>query len=148
MNQCEQLTYALNIRGFMVVICGESEAEIQVLCERVVDATDLVKVSCLGIERKDELWKKIGCQVGMSSMVMQNTLIKQSVIEYFIKNHLILLVKDYYQIEKDLQLFFAHQFKDVIRKGMKVVLMSNQNSCNEILCKNPDLQGRITYINV
>lgn len=29
MNQCEQLTYALNIRGFMIVICGESEDEIQ-----------------------------------------------------------------------------------------------------------------------
>lgn len=47
-----------------------------------------------------------------------------------------------------MQMYMAQQFKDAIRRGFKVIIASLLHRSDDAIRTNPDLQGRISIIDL
>ena len=75
-------------------------------------------------------------------------LTKESVIAYYKQHDLVLLIDDFHYAEIGMQMYIAQQLKDAIRKGFKVIIASLPHRSDDAIRTNPDLQGRISIIDI
>lgn len=107
------------------------------------------------------MWTQIGMKAGMphegttkagnkKQDYMEETyyLTKESVLSYFIEQDLVLLMDDFHYASPKMQTFMAQQFKDGIRKGLRVIIASLPHRVDDTIRTNPDLQGRISIIDL
>lgn len=157
----ERLQQALSVNGYMTFISGPSKIGKTVLCEKVIGLNSLVEVSGSDFTDKAGLWEEIGTKAGMpsggkattgtaanSTMTESYVITKENVIEYYKKNGLVLLVDDFHYAKPEMQMYMAQQFKDAIRKGLKIVVASLPHRSDDAIRMNPDLQGRISIIDI
>ena len=157
----ERLRQALTINGYLTVISGPSKIGKTVLCEKVIGLDSLVEVSGADFENKSDFWGDIAEKSGMpvksnlssssipnEVMTEQYVVNKDSVINYFVSNNLVLLLDDFHYASDEMQTYTAQQFKDAIRKGLKAVIASLPHRSEDSIITNPDLQGRISMINI
>ena len=157
----ERLKQALSMNGYLTSISGPSKIGKTVLCEKVIGLEHLVEVS--GSDFKDEknLWFQLGIKAGMPSEGEFTTdgntgnaasetyvLTKDNVMEYYKQHDFVLLLDDFHYAEKKMQIYMAQQFKDAIRKGFKVIVASLPHRSDDAIRTNPDLQGRISIIDI
>ncbi len=157
----ERLKQALSMNGYLTSISGPSKIGKTVLCEKVVGLDRLIEVSGSDFNEKDQMWVKIGTKAGMplggetvSGNISDNAmresyiLTKESVIDYYKGHDLVLLLDDFHYADEQMQRFMAQQFKDAIRKGFKVIIASLPHRSDDAIRTNPDLQGRISMIDI
>lgn len=160
----ERLEQALSVNGYMTFISGPSKIGKTVLCEKVIGLNNLIEVSGADFSQERNMWAEIGAKAGMpieatniSRDVCENSMsesggsyviTKESVINYFKENNYVLLVDDFHYAKDSTQMFIAQQFKDAIRKGFKVIVASLPHRSDDAIRTNPDLQGRISIIDI
>lgn len=155
------LKQALNMSGYLTSISGQSKIGKTVLCEKVVGLDYLIEVSGSDFTKKDDLWTKIGTKAGMpvgveiinsgdvgAAMKESYMITKESVIEYYKTREFVLLLDDFHYVDNTMQIFMAQQFKDAIRKGFKVIIVSLPHRSDDAIRTNADLQGRINIIDI
>lgn len=156
----ERLQQALSVTGYLTLISGPSKIGKTVLCEKVIGLEHLVEMSGSDFLNEEDFWKLIGAKAGIpiggkfqseragSSMSEEYLLTKETVIEHFRKNELVLLLDDFHYAKPEIQMYMAQQFKDAIRKGFKTVIATLPYRCDDAIRTNPDLQGRISLIDM
>lgn len=157
----ERLKQALSVSGYLTLISGPSKIGKTVLCEKVVGLDHIVEVSGSDLLEQSVLWTQIGMKAGMpwsgitkpgiqTKEYMEETflLTKESVLTYFKERDLILLIDDFHYASHEMQVFMAQQFKDAIRKGLRIVIASLPHRVDDTIRTNPDLQGRISIIDM
>ncbi|MBQ4524232.1 MAG: ATP-binding protein [Lachnospiraceae bacterium] len=157
----ERLRQALNMNGYLTSISGPSKIGKTVLCEKVIGLDKLVEVSGSDFSEKEKLWVEIGSKAGMplaglfTSNHSENTTIaeeylitRENVIDYYKENEYVLLLDDFHYADLSMQTYMAQQFKDAIRKGLKVIISSLPHRSDDAIRTNPDLQGRISIIDI
>ena len=157
----ERLKQALNVSGFLTLISGPSKTGKTVLCEKVIGPESLVEISGSDMLSPSELWPQIGMKAGMPYEGTAKTgrqthddmeeiyfLTKENVLSYFNEHALVLFVDDFHDASKEMQVFMAQQFKDAIRKGLRLIIASLPHQAADIIRANPDLQGRISMIDL
>lgn len=157
----ERLRQALSMDGYLTSISGPSKIGKTVLCEKVIGFDRLVEVS--GSDFKDEksLWFQIGTKAGMPSggeftrgkdandLVSETyTITKENVLDYYKEHGLVLLLDDFHYADSNMQMYMAQQFKDAIRRGFKIIIASLPHRSDDAIRTNPDLQGRISIIDI
>lgn len=157
----DRLKQALNMSGYLTSISGQSKIGKTVLCEKVVGLDHLIEVSGSDFTEKDDLWAKIGTKAGMpsggeitnngnvgGSMKESYMITKENVIEYYKSHEFVLLLDDFHYADNVMQVYMAQQFKDAIRKGFKVIIVSLPHRSDDAIRTNADLQGRINIIDI
>lgn len=157
----ERLRQALSVGGYLTLISGPSKIGKTVLCEKVIGLDNLVEISGSDILDRASFWTQIGMKAGMpfegtaksgnlAKEYMEKTfhLTKESVLSYFENHDLVLMMDDFHYASKEMKIFMAQQFKDVIRKGMRIIIASLPHRVDETIRTNPDLQGRISIIDM
>ena len=157
----ERLKQALSVNGYLTLISGPSKIGKTVLCEKVIGLEHLVEISGSDMLEPSELWTQIGMKAGMPHDGIAKTgnpmrdymeetfyLTKESVLSYFKEHNLVLLMDDYHYASKEMQIFMAQQFKDAIRKGLRIIIVSLPHRVDDTVRTNPDLQGRISIIDI
>lgn len=157
----ERLEQALSVSGYLTLISGPSKIGKTVLCEKVVGLEHLVEISGSDILNRSGLWTQIGMKAGMphegttkagdhTQDYIEETfyLTKESVLSYFKEKELVLLMDDFHYASEEMQTFMAQQFKDAIRKGLKIIIASLPYQTDDTVRTNPDLQGRISIIDM
>ena len=157
----ERLRQALNVSGYLTLISGPSKIGKTVLCERVIGLDHLVEISGSDMLSPASLWTQIGSKAGMpisgttkpgntTGEFMEETyfLTKESVLEYYKLHDLVLMIDDFHYASGQMQIFMAQQFKDAIRKGLRIVIASLPHRVDDTIRTNPDLQGRISIIDM
>lgn len=157
----ERLKQALNVSGYLTLISGPSKIGKTVLCEKVLGLDHLVEVSGSDMLEPSGLWTQIGMKAGMPHEgttksgnqrrdFMEETyyLTKESVLNYFKEQDLVLLMDDFHYASEEMQIFMAQQFKDAIRKGLRIIIASLPHRVDDTIRTNPDLQGRISIIDM
>jgi len=156
----ERLEQALNMSGYVTLISGPSKIGKTVLCERVVGIDNLVEVLGSDFLNKENVWKTIGAKAGMPLSGMVTTgntdnsiseeyiVTRENVIAYYQEHELVLLIDDFHYASEEIQRFLSQQLKDAIRKGLKVIISSLPHRCDDAIRTNPDLQGRISIIDI
>ncbi|WP_026505873.1 ATP-binding protein [Butyrivibrio sp. NC3005] len=156
----ERLEQALNMFGYITLITGPSKIGKTVLCERVVGIDNLVEVLGSDFLNKENVWKTIGAKAGMPLSGMVTTgntdnsiseeyiVTRENVIAYYQEHELVLLIDDFHYASEEIQRFLSQQLKDAIRKGLKVIISSLPHRCDDAIRTNPDLQGRISIIDI
>ena len=69
---------------------------------------------------------------------------KDNVLDYYRKHGFVLLLDDFHYADLKMQMYMARQFKDAVRKGFKVIIVSLPHRSDDAIRTNPDLQGRIS----
>ena len=157
----ERLKQALSVSGYLTLISGPSKIGKTVLCEKVVGLDHLVEISGSDMLDQAAMWTQIGMKAGMphSGITKPGTvtkdymdetfyLTKESVLTYFKEHDLVLLMDDFHYASLNMQVFMAQQFKDAIRKGLRIVIASLPHRVDDTIRTNPDLQGRISIIDI
>lgn len=157
----ERLKQALSMNGYLTSISGPSKIGKTVLCEKVIGLEHLVEVSGSDFADEQSLWFQIGTKAGMPSggefvkdgktdnfMSETYVITKDSVLDYYKEKDLVLLLDDFHYAPLNMQMYMAHQFKDAIRKGFKVIVASLPHRSDDAIRMNPDLQGRISIIDI
>ena len=157
----ERLKQALNVSGYLTLISGPSKIGKTVLCEKVIGLDHLVEISGSDMLGPSEVWTQIGMKAGMPREgttksgnqrrdYMEETyyLTKESVLNYFKDHDLVLLMDDFHYASEEMQIFMAQQFKDAIRKGLRIIIASLPHRVDDTIRTNPDLQGRISIIDM
>ena len=73
---------------------------------------------------------------------------KDNVLDYYRKHGFVLLLDDFHYADLKMQMYMARQFKDAVRKGFKVIIVSLPHRSDDAIRTNPDLQGRISIIDI
>lgn len=73
---------------------------------------------------------------------------KDQVLEQFTSRDLVLVLDDFHYIDRKRQLEIAYQLKDAIRKELKTVVTSLPHRADDAIRQNPDLNGRMSFINI
>ena len=157
----ERLKQALSMDGYLTSISGPSKIGKTVLCEKVIGFDYLVEVSGSDFHDEKNLWFQIGTKAGMPSggeftkgretgnLVSETYVItKDNVIDYYREHGFVLLLDDFHYADFKMQMYMARQFKDAIRKGFKVIIASLPHRSDDAVRTNPDLQGRISIIDI
>ncbi len=157
----ERLKQALSVSGYLTLISGPSKIGKTVLCEKVIGLDRLVEISGSDMLEQTAMWNQIGMKAGMplegttkagnrTHDYMEETyfLTKESVLSYFKEHDLVLLMDDFHYASLEMQIFMAQQFKDAIRKGLRIVIASLPHRVDDTIRTNPDLQGRISIIDM
>lgn len=162
----ERLQQSLAIDGYLTYIVGPSKIGKTVLCEKVIGTSNMVCMSGNDFSKEKDFWSGIGKKVGISmeaavseenaafseseqkSMtVTKNYFItKDKVIDYFKKNDKVLVLDDFHYAPAEIQYDIACQLKEVIRMGFKAVVVSLPYRSDDAIRLNPDLTGRILFI--
>ncbi|WP_031556062.1 hypothetical protein [Oribacterium sp. FC2011] len=157
----ERLEQAINTTGYLTLISGPSKIGKTVLCERVIGLDNLVEVLGSDFLNRENVWTTIGAKAGMplsglittgdaekGTISEEYTVTRDNVISFYEEHGLILLIDDFHYAEKEVQVFLAQQLKDAIRKGLRVIISSLPHRCDDAIRNNPDLQGRISIIDI
>lgn len=157
----ERLKQALSMNGYLTSISGPSKIGKTVLCEKVIGTDRLVEVSGSDFTDERHLWFQIGTKAGMpsggefvrdgdsgSSVSETYVITKDNVLDYYREHDLVLLLDDFHYADLRMQMYMAQQFKDAIRKGFKVIIASLPHRSDDAIRTNPDLQGRISIIDI
>lgn len=157
----ERLKQALSVSGYLTLISGPSKIGKTILCEKVIGLPNIVEISGSDVLSKESLWTQIGMKAGMPCSGTTKTtercndymeemylLTKESVLAYFKEKNLVLFMDDFHYATNEIQTFIARQFKDAIRKGLRVVIASLPHRVDDTIRLNPDLQGRISIIDM
>lgn len=157
----ERLEQALSVSGYLTLISGPSKIGKTVLCEKVIGLDHIVEISGSDMLEQQTMWAQVGMKAGMPHAgttkagdqrkdYIEETfyLTKESVLSYFKERGLVLLVDDFHYASYEMQVFMAQQFKDAIRKGLRIVIASLPHRVDDTIRTNPDLQGRISIIDI
>ncbi len=157
----ERLEQAINTAGYLTLISGPSKIGKTVLCERVVGIDNLVEVLGSDFLNRENVWTTIGVKAGMplsglittgdtekGTIAEEYTVTRDNVISFYEEHGLVLLIDDFHYAEKEVQVFLAQQLKDAIRKGLRVIISALPHRCDDAIRNNPDLQGRISIIDI
>ena len=157
----QRLEQALSVSGYLTLISGPSKIGKTVLCEKVIGLDNIVEISGSDMLDQSAMWTQIGMKAGMPytgttkngrqiNEYIEETfyLTKESVLDYFREHDLVLLMDDFHYASIDMQIFMAQQFKDAIRKGLRIVIASLPHRVDDTIRTNPDLQGRISIIDM
>lgn len=157
----ERLKQALSMDGYLTSISGPSKIGKTVLCEKVIGLDRLVEVSGSDFNDEKDLWFHIGTKAGMpsggeftrirdgSDSVSETYIItKDNVLDYYKEHGLVLLLDDFHYAGAKMQMYMAQQFKDAIRRGFKIIIASLPHRSDDAIRTNPDLQGRISIIDI
>ena len=157
----ERLKQALSVSGYLTLISGPSKIGKTVLCEKVIGLDHLVEISGSDLLEPAALWNEIGMKAGMPKEgttktgnhtrdYMEETyyLTKESVLAYYKEKDLVLLMDDFHYASEEMQTFMAQQFKDAIRKGLRIIIATLPHRVDDTIRTNPDLQGRISIIDM
>lgn len=157
----ERLKQALSMDGYLTSISGPSKIGKTVLCEKVIGFEHLVEVTGSDFNDEKSLWFQIGTKAGMpsggeftrgggSNDIISETYVitKDNVLDYYKEHGLVLLLDDFHYACPAMQMYMAQQFKDAIRRGFKVIIASLPHRSDDAIRTNPDLQGRISIIDI
>ncbi|MBP3887311.1 MAG: ATP-binding protein [Cellulosilyticum sp.] len=162
----QRLNMALGLDGFLVCITGPSKTGKTVLCEKVIGLDNIVSLNGNDFEKSGDFWGAIALKAGiplsgtqgttntvnlpaesiMQSATQNYVVNKDAVVKYFVDNEKVLVLDDFHYASDDMQYEAACQLKDVIRRNFKAVVISLPHRSDDPLRQNPDLNGRIQFI--
>ncbi len=168
-----RLKQALNTSGYLTSIIGPSKTGKTVLCEKVIGIDNIVSLTGSDFKNSNNFWEVIAKKVGLSlegeyiktqSLTEQTTVDnvktknvstrekyisnKDTIIEYFKNESLVLVLDDFHYAPEELQFDIAYQLKDAIRKEFKAIVISLPHRADDAIRKNADLSGRLNLINI
>ncbi|MFC5407636.1 ATP-binding protein [Cohnella soli] len=73
---------------------------------------------------------------------------KSSMIDYMIQNQNVLVIDDFHYVTPEIQKYIARVLKSEIFRGLKAVVVSLPHRSDDAIRLNPDLIGRVRYINI
>lgn len=164
----ERLQQSLTIDGFLTYIVGGSKTGKTVLCEKVIGKSAMISMSGNDFSKDVDFWGCISRKIGLSAQigiekrkssvvleeqvsthVSENYFVnKDRVIQYFIEEHKVLVLDDFHYASEEMQYDIACQLKEVIRLGLKAVIISLPHRSDDAIQKNPDLTGRLSVIEI
>lgn len=162
----QRLNMALTLEGFLVCITGPSKTGKTVLCEKVIGLDNIVSLNGNDFEKSGNFWAAIAIKAGIPisgtqgatntvdmhpESVMHTTtqnyvVNKDVVVRYFVDNNKVLVLDDFHYASDAMQYEAACQLKDVIRRNFKAVVISLPHRSDDPLRQNPDLNGRVQFI--
>ncbi|MCY0874667.1 MAG: ATP-binding protein [Firmicutes bacterium] len=73
---------------------------------------------------------------------------KDLVINKFLSQDLVLVLDDFHYVPTEMRMQIAYQLKDAIRQELKAVIVSLPHRADDAIRENPDLNGRMSFINI
>lgn len=73
---------------------------------------------------------------------------KNHMIDFMIRNQKVVVIDDFHYIPSDIQKYLARVLKSEIFHGLKAVVVSLPHRSDDAIRLNPDLIGRVRYINI
>lgn len=140
----DELRQALKISGCLISIVGPSKSGKTLLCEKVVKDDKLIELSGIDFDEDNNLWNVILRKLDIT----QEQWNKDTIIDYFRENNLVLLLDDFHYVSKEVQLNIAKQIKYALNKDLKVIVISLPLLTDDAIRKNVDLVGRLIFINI
>lgn len=140
-----RLAQALQYPGLLIVLTGPAKTGKKTLCEKVIGREHIIKMSGSDFKEDTDLWELLAKKAGVP---VQGIFCKDTVIDYYKKNDLVLLIDDFHYAPDPVKLVLAQQLKDAIRKEFKAVVVSLPHRQDEAIRQNADLSGRLTLINL
>ncbi|USG65747.1 ATP-binding protein [Brevibacillus ruminantium] len=70
------------------------------------------------------------------------------IIDYLIRNEKVLVIDDFHYINSEVQKYISRILKSQIFYGLKAVVVSLPHRADDAIRLNPDLSGRVRYINI
>ena len=164
----ERLLQSLSIDGYLTYIVGPSKIGKTVLCESVIGQRNMVSMSGNDFAKETDFWFGIGKKVGISmtaevseenaafsksenksTTVTKNYFAaKDKVIDYFRESEKVFVLDDFHYAPPEMQYTIACQLKEAIRLGFKAVIISLPYRSDDAIRLNPDLNGRISVIEI
>lgn len=168
-----RLKQALNTPGYLTSIIGPSKTGKTVLCEKVIGLDNMISLTGSDFKNSTNFWEVIATKLGLAvegeyskvntskeSINEENMRIKSiasrdrylankdTIIDYFKNNNLVLVLDDFHYASEELQFDIAYQLKDAIRKELKAIVISLPHRADDAIRKNADLSGRLNLINI
>lgn len=168
-----RLKQALNTPGYLTSIIGPSKTGKTVLCEKVIGIDNMVSLTGSDFKNSIDFWEVVSRKVGLavegeysrtniSKEIINNENTqtrstssrdrymssKDTIIDHFKDNELVLVLDDFHYASEELQFDIAYQLKDAIRKELKAVVISLPHRADDAIRKNADLSGRLSLINI
>ena len=161
-----RLKMALSLDGFLTCITGPSKTGKTVLCEKVIGLDNIISLNGNDFDKTGDFWGAIALKAGIpmsgtiahANTVQTNTeshmqantqnyiANKDKVVDYFVTNRKVLILDDFHYASDEMQYEAACQLKDAIRRDFKAVVISLPHRSDDPLRQNPDLIGRIQFI--
>lgn len=168
-----RLKQALSTPGYLTSIIGPSKTGKTVLCEKVIGIDNIVSLTGSDFKSSIDFWEVVARKIGLavegeysrvntSREIINNENTqtrstssrdryissKDTIIDYFKDNGLVLVLDDFHYATEELQFDIAYQLKDAIRKELKAIVISLPHRADDAIRKNADLSGRLSLINI
>ena len=161
-----RLSQAIKVSGFLTSLVGPSKMGKTILCEKVIGFENIVEISGADFEEDTDFWKLVAAKAGLayegqfsSEKTITDTsdkylkretysLTKDKIIEFYIKENLVLVIDDFHYAPESKRMQIAQQLKDAIRRGFKAIVVSLPHRADEAIRQNADLSGRLSLINM
>lgn len=161
-----RLSQAIKVSGFLTSLVGPSKMGKTILCEKVIGFDKIVEISGADFNGNVDFWKLVATKAGLAYKGQFSTehmitdtqdtygkkeeysLTKDKIIDYYIKENLILVIDDFHYAPEEKRMLVAQQLKDAIRRGFKSIVVSLPHRADEAIRQNADLSGRLSLINI
>ena len=139
------IEFSLGISGTLLIISSNNSDEEKVkLINKLKDnKKDSCVISAKKFNNTYSFWKNINYLSGIYNEGLSDIEYKQNVVNNFIKTNKILVLKDLKILNREYLKQVSYEIKDVIRKGIKIVILTDLKHEMDLINLNPDLNGRV-----
>lgn len=146
------LEIALKIDGSLIVLSGNNKDSDKIdLISKVIDYTDMVICSFENYDEEYGFWQSILYKSVMyrynSDSVMPTELESKLIVnKYLSDKSKVLIIKDLEEVDSNIKQKISYELKDVMRKGVKIIVLSDSSHELDLIKLNPDLNGRVHFV--
>lgn len=140
----------LNIDGAVLVVSGDDDKDYEQKIKLINRLKNNEKESCIISAKKFNdsysFWKNINYLSGIYNEGLSDIEYKQNTVNNFIETKKILILKDLGILDREYLKQISYEIKDVIRKGIKIVILTDLTHEMDLIKSNPDLSGLVRII--
>lgn len=148
------LEMALKIDGSLIVLSGNNKDSDKIdLISKVIDYTDMVIYSFESYNKEYGFWqsvlyKSIMYRYNSESVIPTELESKFIVNKYFSDKNKVLVIKDLREVDSSMKQNISYELKEVVRKGVKIIVLSDLSHELNLIKLNPDLNGRVQFVRI
>lgn len=144
------IEFSLSISGTLLIISSNNSDEEKIkLINKLKDkGKDSLLISAKKFNGTDSFWKNINYLSGLCGEGLSDIEYKQNTVNNFIETNRILVLKDLGILDREYLKQISYEIKEVIRKGIKIVVLTDLKHEMDLINLNPDLNGRIRIVRI
>ena len=135
-----RLRGALRITGYVTILSGPGSA-CRKLCREVI-GSNMVTINCREATDPASFWHQVALYACVPAIDLKDSknqrgddsyLLKEITLPYYIEHDKVLVVEDFHLACSKMQVFMAQQFKDSVRRGLRIVILLHKSQVDILL---------------